>query len=206
MIFVCPAAAIWWQTFERLREAWIASGRVGNQPPMPLILAAWIYSSDLDKQERWLSTVHWAQEQSLSHLIPNLRPEDQYCTDYVTTSYPEQHYRPDRYVRRERPTGDVLATAMMVLRRDWRTIAGDELAVVCQPAKFTGRKARRLLVVVTQEHQPPWGNWHTLSYGPERSTFSEFRRRINEAISPACVDHIDFDVRVTHVANPKGWH
>ena len=200
MIIVCPKAGIWWQTFERLRDAGIAAGHVGDAPPFPLILAGWIYSSDRDKQERWLALVRWAEEHSLSHLIPELAPEDQYCTDYLSTSYPEQHYRSDRYVRRDRPSADALDSAMLVLRRDWHSIAGGGLSAICEPTRFTGRKARRLLVTVTQEHQPPWGSWHALSYGPERKTFTEFRHRINQAIAPVYVDHIDFCLRVTHAA------
>lgn len=196
MIFVCPKAPVWYQTFERLREAWTASGRVGDEPPMPLLLAGWIYSSDRDKQVRWNATVLWAEERALSHLIPQLAPEDQYCTDLVTTSYPEQRYRPDRYVCRERPSDEAIDAAMQLLKRDWRTIAGDALAEVCHPTKFTGRKRRRLLVLVTQQQQqPPWGSWHTLAQGAERRAFSDFRCRVNNAVAPVHVDHIDFCIR-----------
>ena len=146
MIIVCPKAGIWWEIFERLRDAGIAAGHVDDAPPLPLILSG---SSDRDKQERWLALVRWGDEHALSHLIPELGPEDQYCTNHLSTSYPEQHYRPDRYVRRDRPSADALTNAMLVLRRDWHSIAGGELSAICEPTRFTGRKARRLLVTVT---------------------------------------------------------
>ena len=182
MIFVCPKANIWWETFERLREAWAKGGRVGDQPPMPLILAGWIYSSDLDKQERWRATLRWASEHSLTSLIPELKPDDQYCTDFLSTSYPEQNFRPDRYVERERASNETLAMALETLKRDWAKIAGGELGNVCEPVKFTGTKARRLLVTVTKSFQPPWGSWDTLSHGSGRETFTAFRHRVNEVV------------------------
>jgi hypothetical protein len=195
MIFVCPKANIWWETFEHLREIWVKRGRVGEQPPIPLILAGWIYSSDRDKQERWSATLCWAEQHSLSNMIPELKPEDQYCTEFLSTSYPEQNYRLDRYVERERASNEMLIAALATLKRDWVKIAGDELGTVCEPVKFTGTKARRLLVIVTKNFQPSWGSWDSLSCGSEKENFTAFRRRVNDAISPAYVDHIDFEIR-----------
>lgn len=192
MTFVCPQAAIWFQIYERLQAAWIANGRLGNTPPMPLILAGWIYSSDVDKQDRWKATVRWAEVNNLSHLIPQLEPHEQYCTEHVTTSYPEQRYRLDRYTERERPTNESLAEALEILKKNWVVIAGDELATACRPTKFSGRKARCLIVTVTSNIQPPWGTWTELAGGPSRQNFTDFRKRINDAIAPVVVDHIDF--------------
>jgi hypothetical protein len=70
MIFVCPKPPIWHDTFLRCRRAWEASGRTGDEPSVPLILNGWVYSSDLDKQQRWQALIRWAEERSLRHLIP----------------------------------------------------------------------------------------------------------------------------------------
>src|SRR6185436_5146192 len=112
MIFVCPKPPVWYAAYERLLAAWRAGGCSGPQPPTPLILNSWVFSSDLAKQEQWRSTIKWAEERLFAHLIPTLAPEEQYCTENLSTSYPEQHYRPDRFVRRERPTNEALRTAM----------------------------------------------------------------------------------------------
>lgn len=192
MIFVCPNAAIWHEIYERLRTEWCALKIVGDGPPLPLLLAGWIYSSDQDKQDRWNATVRWAKSNALAHLIPNLLPEDCYWTEVLSTSYPEQRYRPDRYAVRDRASDDAVKSALHLLKSDWQTIAGSELASMCQPIKFTGKKARRLLVHIRSDRQPPWGTWTSLTCGPERATFAAFRRRVNEAISPLSVDHIDF--------------
>jgi hypothetical protein len=162
---------------------------------MPLVLAGWIYSSDRDKQQRWEQTMEWAAHHGFAHLVPSLSEEEYYSTEQLSTSYPEQHYRPDRYAIRERPSSEAIADALRLLKRDWPVIAGPELAAVCEPDSITGTKGRRLVVVVFREHNPPWGSWHSLSSGPQRQTFTAFRKRINDAISPVYVDHIDFPIR-----------
>ena len=195
MIHVCPKPTIWVETYQRLDESWRRAGCQGEAPPMPLVLAGWIYSSDRDKQQRWQQTIEWAERHNFAHLIPFLRDDDFYATEYLSTSYPEQHYRPDRYAVRERPSADALAKALEVLKRDWHTISGSELASACEPDSFTGAKARRLLVTVFREHIPPWGTWSSLSTGAPRQTFTALRKRINDAITPVYVDHVDFHVR-----------
>lgn len=195
MIHVCPKPPIWVETYQRLDESWRRAGCGCEPPPMPLVLAGWIYSSDRDKQQRWQQTIEWADRHNFAHLMPILRDDEYYVTDYLSTSYPEQNYRPDRYVVRERPSADAIANALQVLKRDWHNIVGPELASVCEPDSFTGSKARRLLVTVFREHTPPWGTWSSLSAGAPRQAFTAFRERINAAITPVYVDHIDFNVR-----------
>ena len=199
MIHVCPKPPIWLETYQRLYEAWRRGDCHGDPPPMPLVLGGWIYSSDRDKQHRWQQTIEWAERHNFAPLIPLLGDDDYYSTEYLSTSYPDQHYRPDRYVIRDRPSADTLAHALQTLRRDWHIIAGSELASVCEPTSFSGAKARRLLVTVFREHTPPWGTWSSLFAGAPRQTFTAFRKRINDAITPVYVDHIDFHVR-TNVA------
>jgi hypothetical protein len=196
MIRVCPNARIWVDIYQRLEESWRRGGCRCEAPPIPLVLAGWIYSSDRDKQQRWDQTITWAKENDFSHLVPFLRDEEYYATEVLSTSYPEQHYRPDRYAVRERPSVEALAEALHRLKRDWHSIIGSELAGCCQPQSFSGRKARRLVIWVSGEDTPPWGSWLTLSSGPERETFTALRKRINDAISPVHVDHIEFEVRV----------
>jgi len=44
--------------------------------PPPLILAAWHFSSSLEKQERWKEIIEWANLFGYSKLIPNLTDQD----------------------------------------------------------------------------------------------------------------------------------
>jgi|GEM_PF-805369 len=57
---ICPQPQAWNQLFDLLPD----KRRVGNgcEPPLPLILAAWDYSSDLEKRERFLLHIRWAAE------------------------------------------------------------------------------------------------------------------------------------------------
>lgn len=57
---VCPKPQIWNRLFDLLPE----KRRVGNgwEPPLPLILAAWENTSDLEKRERFHLHIRWAAD------------------------------------------------------------------------------------------------------------------------------------------------
>ena len=74
----------------------------------------------------------------------------------------------------------------------WRTVAGDGLWSRTQPVRFCGRKGRRLLVAYSPGPELLWGTWDGLAAGPTRRAFTEFRLRVNTAIAPHLVDHVDF--------------
>jgi hypothetical protein len=192
MIYVCPKPYVWHPTYMKLRKAWEVAGRKFPEPPIPLVLDGWHYSSDTDKKQRWEATLQWAKQYEQMGLIPSFAEEEIYFTDALSTSYPEQHYRPDRYVERDRPDTADIERVIPTLIRNWDKIAGDAIAAITKPLRITGAKARRLVVLALEGGLPPWGTWHSLSSGPERETFSAFRRRVNEAIAPVQVDHIDF--------------
>jgi hypothetical protein len=183
MITVCPLPRVWAPLYQRLHCAWIEGGRQGVEPPIPLILDGWHYSSDCDKQERWVRTVEWAKAQNLSHLIPCLTDADLYSVECLSTSYPGQHYRVDRYEVRERPSSQAIERAIEILRAQWGVIVGDALALVCEPVSITGEKARRLLVRVTAPFVPAWGSWTKLSSGPEKRHSPSFGRGSIEQLS-----------------------
>src|SRR5208337_1649632 len=85
---------------------------------------------------------------------------------------------------------------MDTLLSHWSEIVGNELASITRPLVFTGRKARRLLVLADSAITPPWGGWSHLSIQEsERRTFTRFRAAINKAIAPHEVDHIDFIIK-----------
>ena len=78
MKFVCPKPQPWLAIYDTLKAAWEAAGSNGARPPFPLILNGWMFSSDFDKHPRWLDTIKWAEERSLSHHIPELKADDKY--------------------------------------------------------------------------------------------------------------------------------
>lgn len=194
MHIVCPQPSVWADVHQLLQQKWEAAGRHGEPPPFPLILAGWIYSSDLDKQRRWQMTLDWAVSNGYADSVASI-PDDQfYKTSHLTTSYPQQHYNLHTGPPVPRPDRQTVSTAFRKLCDSWDTVAGAALAPICRPKKFAGRKFRKLIVTVTSNEVPPWGAWNWFTLGCDRSAFTLFRQRINEAISPLHVDHVEFDV------------
>lgn len=75
---VCPQPAVWNRLWEVLPDRRRQGG--GWEPPLPLILGAWWYSSDAAKQERFHLHIRWAQEHgaldTVARLLASLKPED----------------------------------------------------------------------------------------------------------------------------------
>ena len=97
--------------------------------------------------------------------------------------------------RKARPvlTADEYQDAFAKLRAGWPAAIGEELAAITEPYMFSGRKRRRLIVLVRGPGMPPWGTWQALSaVEDEWRTFTEFRKRVNELIAPHGVDHVKF--------------
>jgi hypothetical protein len=90
-------------------------------------------------------------------------------------------------------TADEYQAAFAKLRAGWPEAIGASLAAITEPYMFSGRKRRRLVVLVRGSATPPWGTWQSLSsIEAERRTFTEFRKRVNELIAPHGVDHVEF--------------
>ncbi len=135
--------------------------------------------------------MRWAEERSLLHLIQVPAPEHRYYVRVITDWIPSdpvdyKHHKPAPV-----PAKEDLSRAIQRLVDSWPKVAG-ALAGECHPLKFTGSKGRRLLVLVTGEAQPPWGGWFRLADSPKRLEFTAFRKRVNEALAPHHVDHVDF--------------
>src|SRR5215472_11547861 len=85
MKFVCPQPASWARVHTVLTRAWEETGRGGPPPPVPLILAGWCYTNDLEEARRWQETVIWATHHNLKRVLADLREEDKYCVEELTT-------------------------------------------------------------------------------------------------------------------------
>jgi hypothetical protein len=193
---VCPQPSVWADIHQLLQQKWEAAGRLGEPPPFPLILAGWIYSSDLDKQSRWQMTVDWAVSNGYAELVNSISDDQFYKTSYLTTSYPQQHYNLHSGPPVPKPDKETVSAAFCKLCDSWDSIAGSKLASICRPKKFAGRKFRKLIVTVTSNDTPPWGAWNYFTLGCDKNAFTHFRRHINEAITPLHVDHVEFDILV----------
>ncbi|MBK9457197.1 MAG: hypothetical protein IPO24_17240 [Bacteroidetes bacterium] len=69
MIFVSPQPNTWYAIYQRLKSHWDNEFKVGDAPPMALVLSGWTMSSDFEKQDRWKMTLRWAEQNNCSHLI-----------------------------------------------------------------------------------------------------------------------------------------
>ena len=193
---VCPNPVPWNEVFERLTRYAQAHECSPPSPPVPLILAGWAYSNDIEKMRRWEETIACAAKNGCSDLV-EVPSEDFYCvegpTSYTVGPMGGPMYRAWDFDQKEKPPVDQTAKHFQTLISDWENIVGPELARISSPVAFTGAKARRLLVRVDGAARPPWGGWSCLSnVEEERRAFTRFRASINAAIAPHEVDHIDF--------------
>jgi hypothetical protein len=164
-------------------------------PPVPLILSGWAFSNDVDKINRWQEMVAWAKANGCSEIVDAIADEDFYYvhspTDYVVGPMGGPMYREWDFTTKTRPSASDLQQYLRTLLDRWPEVAGPELSRSTRPCKFTGRKARRLLLYADRSVEPPWGEWCFLSwYEPDRRTFTIFRAAINKAIAPHEIDHV----------------
>lgn len=160
-------------------------------PPMALVLSGWTMSSDFEKQERWSMTLRWAEQNNCSLLIPDLKEDEKYYVDALssyTPFYHEYKHHPKAY----KPTKEEVQNALGELTHRWKEVLDEEFAMKTKPVSFSGNKYRRLLVSYQSGYLPPWGSWTNHLANGKPSKFTELRSKVNELIKPLAVDHIIF--------------
>lgn len=187
----------WHEAFERLTSYAQAHPCSPLSPPVPLILAGWAYSNDVEKMQRWEETVEWAAKNGCANLVSGISDSEFYFTEnptsYMVSPLGGPMHRLWDFEAKNCLSSDQIAQLMDTLLSCWSEIVGSELAGVTRPLAFTGKKACRLLVFANAAAIPPWGSWSQLStQESKRRTFTHLRAAINKAISPHEVDHIDF--------------
>ena len=75
-IKICPQPNIWAKVHRKLDA--LASKNGWAEPPVPLILAGWGFSSDEEKKQRWAETVDWCELNGCSDLIAIPNDDDWY--------------------------------------------------------------------------------------------------------------------------------
>lgn len=194
---VCPNPIPWQEAYERLTKFAQLKPCAPPSPPKPLILAGWAYSNDIEKMKRWEETVDWAVKNKCAHLVSEIPDSAFYFVDnpasYTIGPLGGPMYRAWDFEVKTRPPSEKIEYLVDVLLSCWSEIVGNDLAGITRPLAFTGKKARRLLVLANAATTPPWGGWAHLSANElERRRFTHFRAAINKAIAPHEVDHIDF--------------
>jgi hypothetical protein len=195
MVRICPNPIPWHHAFQHLTDYAKRHPCTPPSPPAPLILAGWAFSNDVAKMNRWQETLAWAKANGCSEIVEGIADEDFYYvvtpTDYVIGPMGGPMYREWDCTTKTRPSAADLQQYLEILLERWPEVAGPELSRATRPCKFTGVKARRLLIYADSSVQPPWGEWSYLSwYEPDRRTFTTFRGAINKAIAPHEVDHV----------------
>jgi hypothetical protein len=82
---ICPNPPVWDAVFKKLCSFAERNNCMPPQPPVPLILAGWAYTSDADKMERWNQTVAWAEENACSDLVQGIGDGDFYTVGDVSS-------------------------------------------------------------------------------------------------------------------------
>jgi hypothetical protein len=57
---ICPNPEAWTKVFKQLQAFALSHACLPPTLPMPLILAGWAYSNDIEKRVRWNQTISWA--------------------------------------------------------------------------------------------------------------------------------------------------
>jgi hypothetical protein len=194
---ICPNPTQWHEVYKKLVDYSETHKCYPPSPPKALVLSGWNYTNDLDKKNRWEQTVQWSKNNGCSVLVEQIPKSEFYSVENLTTyaigPMGGPMHREWDYGSKIRPPTDLLKGNIKTLSENWDKIAGSSLSVITSPIKFTGKKARRLLISADFHYDPPWGTWIERSeLETERRTFTDFRKKINKYISPHEVDHIDF--------------
>lgn len=194
---ICPHPKQWNDIFGRLLDYADRHACSPDRPPTPLILGGWWASNDTEKMLRWRETVIWATANGCLEIVEDIPEVDFYQVDKPSTysigPLGGPCYRAWDFEPKVRPSQRDISERLDYLSAHWTDIAGPDLASVTRPLKFTGSKARRLLVHADRAEAPPWGGWMLLSSDEsKRRAFTRFRSAINKAVAPHEVDHIEF--------------
>jgi len=196
MIRVCPKPEIWSEIYLKLSKI-AKNDEAIPIPPIALILAGWNFSDDFEKKNRWDQTLEWIKKYGGYELIIQLTEEDFYCVDQLQRHAHLDYQWGETYPPATKPSTENLDTFLLMLKNKWEEIA-DQIALKTVPVSFSGKKARRLNILVLEDLNSPWGTWGWEAGGyhnqkfTNKSAFTNFRKKINDVIQHHKVDHIVF--------------
>jgi len=119
-------------------------------------------------------------------LVLNRRPAPDY-TDYRYE--PNQFINRDNYYQRdvsqllEKQNSEIVKKKLKHIQQNWREIVGEEYQIELFPLNFHGRKKAALRLLSSG-----------FTFTTYISDFTNFRKKINDAITPMHIDHIDFKI------------
>ena len=76
-MFFCARPPEWARVHQALLRVHARSGgSVADEPPKPLILNGWVFSSAREKHDRWAETVAWARSHGREDIVESVRPDE----------------------------------------------------------------------------------------------------------------------------------
>jgi hypothetical protein len=135
--FICPLPSKWNQIYQILLEAWELNQQGMHPPPKPLILAGWNYTNDVEKRMGWNCTISWAKNMGITHLVPELTPEQCYFVEELSTysigPMGGPIYLAWDFTPKTKPSADSIEAALVKLNYGWNDIAGVQMATSPNP-------------------------------------------------------------------------
>lgn len=197
---ICPLPDAWERTHRKLvvvRDLQQSAGNELPPVPIPLVLAGWTYSNDLEKRRRWEEMKEWALNAGAWRFIDEVGEGEWYevstPSTYTLGPMGGPMYRSWESTPSKKVSPSQKGQWISLLSSKWNEIAGPSLSETTRPLRITGAKGKRLVVLVVEPSAtPPWGDWDRLPMDERRISFREFRTRVNNALEPHVVDHVDF--------------
>ncbi len=156
MEFISPQPSKWYKIYEDLKTHFENKIRLGNPPPMALILNGWSFTNDSDKKERWEMTLRWAEENNCANLIPELTEEEKYFVREISSYRPYEFYSFDEKYKASKKE---VIEALVKLKENWNSVLDNDFPNFTKPVYFSGNKSRSLMVYYKSDYLPPWGTW-----------------------------------------------
>src|SRR5438105_1118445 len=141
---ICPKPIPWNKAFDSLSRHATSRTCTPPAPPIPLILAGWVYSNDQDKMLQWADTVAWAYANGCGQIVDKIPDKDFYYVENPSTysigPLGGPMYRPWDSEPKPCPASDAIIRSLEVLLSNWSEIVGEELGRVTRPLAFSGSK------------------------------------------------------------------
>lgn len=193
LIEICPNPRPWADAHRALLDFAKKQPCSPPEPPPPLILGAGLFSSDAKKHQRWRGMQEWAEANGCPDLI-QIDPGQFHTARTISADRPVADYYANMKwgpiaPKTGKPSPEELEGHLKTLSTGWVEIAGPSLTLTA-PLRFAGRRARSLIVRFQRGSSFPWKGGQ-FAFGRPLA-FREFRARINVAIAPHHVDHVDF--------------
>jgi hypothetical protein len=152
-------------------------------PPVPLILAGWAYSNDVEKRNRWQETLAWVHHHGLGTLLSDSGDDSMHVVSELSDERIGPLGGPVKLDWSFDPKPDVDAAnrerAVEALQSNWSKVVGIELGAVTSPwlrqmSRLHGGLGRRSLMTKGEGHSQHSGQRSMVPSCPLKSIHIDF--------------------------------